>query len=200
MSVNLQKGQKVELRKANGGSLRKVVVGLGWDEAKKSPRSLFSFRPSQNIDCDASAFICSNGCLEYTDNIVFFNNLRHKSGCVVHMGDNLTGAGDGDDEQIVVDLASLPAEYDRIVIVVNIYQARERKQHFGMIKNAFIRIVDADTNQELCKFNLSENYDRMTAMVFGELYRYNGGWKFNAIGQPTTDNSVGELASRFVRA
>ena len=111
--------------------------------------------------------------------VVYFGNLNHKSRAVNHMGDNLTGAGDGDDEQIVIDLSSLPSEYDRIGIVVNIYQARERNQHFGLIQNAFIRIVDADNHQEMCKYNLSENYTGMTAMIFGELYKNNGVWKFN---------------------
>ena len=114
------------------------------------------------------------------------------------MGDNLTGAGDGDDEQIVIDLAHVPAEYDRIVLVVNIYQAVQRRQNFGMIENAFIRIVDARSNQELCKYNLTENYTGMTAMIFGEVYRHNGEWKFNAIGQGTTDPGLGELVSRYM--
>ena len=133
-----------------------------------------------------------------TDDIVYFGNLQHKYSCIRHMGDNLTGAGEGDDEQIMVDLASMPEQYDKLVVVVNIYQAAQRKQHFGMIENAFIRIVDADSNQEMCKYNLSENYDGMTAMIFGELYRYNGEWKFNAVGQGTRDNGLGELANRFV--
>ncbi len=193
MSVNLQKGQKVNLRKLDGSALHRAIVGLGWDEVR---RGVFS-RP-QDIDCDASAFLCVNGHIVDTKDIVYFGNLTHSSGCVRHMGDNLTGAGDGDDEQIVVDLANLPAQYDKIIIVVNIYQAMERKQHFGMIQNAFIRVCDAETNSELCKYNLSENYNGMTAMVFGELYRYNGEWKFNAIGQATQDNSIGALAQRFV--
>ena len=196
MSVNLQKGQKVELRKSNGGSLHRVMVGLGWDEVQQS-RGFFAPKP-QNIDCDASAFICVNGRLQGTDDVVYFGNLTHRSGCVRHMGDNLTGAGDGDDEQIMIDLASLPTQYDKIIVVVNIYQAMQRRQHFGLIRNAFIRVCDAETNQELCKYNLSENYDNMTAMVFGEVYRYNGSWKFNAIGQATQDNSIGDLAKRFV--
>lgn len=196
MSVNLQKGQKVELRKNNGGELRRVMVGLGWDEIQQS-RGFFAPKP-QDIDCDASAFICMNGRLSGIDDVVYFGNLTHRSGCVRHMGDNLTGAGDGDDEQIMVDLASLPSQYDKIIVVVNIYQAAQRRQHFGMIRNAFIRICDAETNQEILKYNLSENYNGMTAMVFGELYRYNGTWKFNAIGQATQDNSVGDLAKRFV--
>lgn len=196
MSVNLQKGQKVELRKSNGGSLRRVMVGLGWDEVQQA-RGWFAPKP-QDIDCDASAFICSGGRLRSVEDVVYFGNLMHKSGCVRHMGDNLTGAGAGDDEQIMIDLATLPAQYDKIVMVVNIYQAMQRRQHFGMIQNAFIRVCDAETNQELCRYNLSENYQGMTAMVFGEVYRYNGAWKFNAIGQATQDNSVGDLAKRFV--
>ena len=181
MSVNLQKGQKVNLRKEDGGALRRVMVGLGWDEVKQK-RGFFAPKP-QDIDCDASVFFCVNGHLMGTDDIVYFGNLTHKSSCIRHMGDNLTGAGEGDDEQIMVDLASMPSQYDKLVVVVNIYQAAQRKQHFGMIENAFIRIVDADNNQEMCKYNLSENYDGMTAMIFGELYRYNNEWKFNAIGQ-----------------
>ena len=196
MSVNLQKGQKVNLRKEDGGALRRVMVGLGWDEVKQK-RGFFAPKP-QDIDCDASVFVCVNGHLMGTDDIVYFGNLTHKSSCIRHMGDNLTGAGEGDDEQIMVDLASMPSQYDKLVVVVNIYQAAQRKQNFGMIENAFIRIVDADTNQEMCKYNLSENYDGMTAMIFGELYRYNNEWKFNAIGQGTRDNGLGELANRFV--
>lgn len=200
MSVNLQKGQKVELRKNNGGTLRRVVVGLGWDEAQNNKKGLFGiFQSSKpaNIDCDATAILCSNGRLTDTKDVVYFGNLKHKSGAVNHMGDNLTGAGDGDDEQIAVNLESLPANYDKIVFVVNIYQAQQRNQHFGMIDNAFIRIFDAETNQELCKYNLSENYNNMTAMIFGEIYRYNGAWKFNAIGQGTQDKDVSSLANRY---
>ena len=195
MSVNLQKGQKVELRKSDGGSLRRVMVGLGWDEVKQT-RGFFAPKP-QDIDCDASAFLCMGGRLTSNQDVVYFGNLRHGSGAVAHMGDNLTGAGEGDDEQILVDLSVLPGQYDKIVFVVNIYQAAQRRQHFGMIQNAFIRICDAETSQELCRYNLSENYDGMTAMIFGELYLYKGQWKFNAIGQPTRDNSISELADKM---
>ena len=129
--------------------------------------------------------------------MVFFNNLNHSSGCVIHQGDNLTGAGEGDDEQIMVDLARLPARYERIVILVSIYKATDRGQQFGMIENAFIRLVDADTGKELCIYNLSENYEGMTALVFGELYRRNGEWKFNAVGQPLKIWSVAQLAEKY---
>ncbi|MBS6291935.1 MAG: TerD family protein [Oscillibacter sp.] len=200
MSVSLQKGQKISLTKGNEG-LSKVIIGLGWDEAAKSKGGLLgglfgSSGPA--IDCDASAFVLQNGKLADKKDIVYFGNLKHYTGTVQHMGDNLTGAGEGDDEQVVVDLARVPAEYDRIVLVVNIYQAVQRRQHFGMIQNAFIRIVDARNNQEMCRYNLSENYDNMTAMIFGEVYRNNGEWKFNAIGQATTDPGLVELARRYM--
>ena len=152
----------------------------------------------QPIDCDASALMLKNGKLVDKSDIVYFGNLHHKSGTVNHQGDNLTGAGDGDDEQIVIDLAKVPQEYDKIVIVVNIYQAVQRHQHFGMIENAFIRLVDARNNNEMCKYNLTENYSGMTAMIFGEVYRHNGEWKFSAVGQGTNDPGLGELSRRFV--
>lgn len=203
MSVNLQKGQRVDLTKGNAG-LRRIMVGLGWDEAPPTTSggffaTLFGGNQKQDIDCDASAFLIAADTNEIYGggDVVYFGNLTHTSQCVVHQGDNLTGAGDGDDEQIMVDLANLPDAYSRIVFVVNIYQARERNQHFGMIKNAFIRLVDADTGRELCIYNLSENYSGMTAMIFGEVYRQNGEWKFNAIGQPTQDNDIATLARRF---
>ncbi len=202
MSVSLQKGQKVSLSKEGKEGLNRVIVGLGWDEAQPQRGGglfggLFS-APTQSIDCDASALMLQNGKLTDKGDIVYFGNLRHRSGAVQHMGDNLTGAGAGDDEQIVIELDRVPAEYDRIVMVVNIYQAMARKQHFGMIRNAFIRIVDARNNQELCRYNLSENYDDMTAMIFGEVYRHNGEWKFNAIGQATKDPGLGELSRRYI--
>ncbi len=194
MSVSLQKGQKVSLTKERAG-LSRVIIGLGWDEAPQK-RGLFAPKP-QAIDCDASAFLLTNGKIVDKLDVVFFGNLKHPSGAVQHMGDNLTGAGDGDDEQIVVDLANVPAQYDRITVVVNIYQAVQRKQHFGMIKNAFIRIVDASNNTELCRYNLTDDYSGMLALIFGEVYRHNGEWKFNAIGQGTTDPGLGELVGRY---
>ena len=195
MSVSLQKGQKVSLSKDNAG-LSKVIIGLGWDEVQRKG-GFFAPKP-QAIDCDASALVLKNGKLTDKGDIIYFGNLRHRSGAIEHMGDNLTGAGDGDDEQIVVDLSRVPAEYDKIVVVVNIYHAVQRKQHFGLIQNAFIRLVDARTNTEMCKYNLSEDYSGMTAMIFGEVYRYNGEWKFNAIGQGTTDPGLNELKNRYV--
>lgn len=187
MSVQLQKGQKVSLVKENVG-LSKIIVGLGWDEAAGY---------ADTIDCDAFAILTSNGRVTSNADVVYFNNLEHSSHAVKHMGDNLTGAGEGDDEQIVIDLNLVPAQYDRIIICVNIYDARKKNQHFGMIDNAFIRVVDGRNNRELCIYNLSENYSGMTAMIFGEVYRKDGDWKFNAIGQGTTDGWIAEVAARY---
>ena len=201
MSVSLQKGQKVSLTKEGQEGLNQVIVGLGWNEAQANKGGLlgglFGSKP-QAIDCDASALMLRGGRLLDGKDIIYFGNLQHPTGAVRHMGDNLTGAGAGDDEQIVIQLQQVPAEYDRIVFVVNIYQAVQRNQHFGMIRNAFIHIMDARNNQELCRYNLSENYDGMTAMIFGEAYRHNGEWKFNAIGQGTTDPGLPELCRRYM--
>lgn len=169
---------------------------MGWDEVKRKT-GFFSAKPAP-IDCDASALALIGGKLTYQEDVVYYGNLRHPTGTIEHMGDNLTGAGDGDDEQIVVDLARIPAEYDRIVLVVNIYQAVQRNQHFGMIQNAFIRLVNANNNTEMCKYSLTDNYSGMTAMIFGEIYRHNGEWKFNAIGQGTNDPSLGDLIKRYM--
>lgn len=196
MSVSLQKGQRVNLKKEDGSSLKRVMIGLGWDEAKKKGfGGLFSAK--QDIDCDATAFVCTNGKLINSNDIVYYHQLRHHSGCIIHQGDNLTGAGDGDDEQIFVDLEKLPAQYDKVVFVVNIYQALQRKQHFGMVENAFIRICDNESGKELLKYNLSENYDNRTAMIFGEVYRNGDSWKFAAIGEPTNDNDIKSMAMRY---
>lgn len=197
MAINLQKGQKINLTKGGGG-LRNVMVGLGWDEAAPAKGtgffgSLFGSQQTQAIDCDASVILCgANGKIvseKISECCVYFKNLRHSSGAIIHQGDNLTGAGDGDDEQIFVDIQKVPSNIEKMVFVVNIYEARDRKQHFGMIRNAFIRLVDMDTKAEICRFNLSENYNNMTGLVVGEIYRRNGEWKFNAIGQPVQEAS-----------
>lgn len=190
MGINLQKGQKIDLTKGGGG-LRQVMVGLGWDEAQQ--RGGFFAPKPQPIDCDASAILCgANGKLisnNTDESVVYFGNLRHYSGAVVHQGDNLTGEGDGDDEQIMVNISLIPPQVERVVFVVNIYDARTRKQHFGLIRNAFIRLVNMDNHTEICRYNLSENYNNMTGLVVGEIYKKNGEWKFNAIGQPVQEAS-----------
>lgn len=206
MGINLQKGQKINLTKGGGDGLRRVMVGLGWDEAPRSGGGFLSGlfgQGAQPIDCDASVILCgANGKVVSGDTsqyCVYFGNLTHPSGAIVHQGDNLTGAGDGDDEQIMVNLQQVPSNVDKMVFVVNIYDANMRNQHFGMIKNAFIRLVDMDSRTEICRFNLSENYNNMTGLVVGEIYRRNGEWKFNAIGQPVQDASRLESLIKLYR-
>lgn len=194
MAVSLQKGQKISLSKDNAG-LSSVTVGLGWDEVQQ--KKGFFAKKERAVDCDASAFLIRNGKLIGKDDIVYFAHLKHNSGSVVHRGDNLTGAGAGDDEQIMVDLDRVPFDVERIVFVVNIYQAVQRNQHFGMIKNAFIRIVDNRNNTEICRYNLTDDYSGCMAMIFGEIYKHNNEWKFSAVGQGTPDSGLSELANRF---
>lgn len=191
MGVNLQKGQKIDLKKQNGSELNQLLIGLGWDQSKKSG-GFFSGKKKE-IDCDASVILCgSNGKLlpgGPTKCCIYFANKRNANDSIIHHGDNLTGGGSGDDEQITLSLSNIPADTDKLVFVVNIYDGKTKNQHFGLIKNAFIRIVDTDNNTEICRFDLSENYDGMTGLITGEIYRKDGSWKFNAIGQPVKEAS-----------
>jgi len=174
MPINLTKGQKVDLTKGNP-SLSKIVVGLGWD--------VNAYDSGAAFDLDAAAFMVgANGKCPTEKEFVFYGNLAHTSGSVKHMGDNLTGEGDGDDEQIVVELSKVPANVERIAFTVTIYDAESRHQNFGQVSNAFIRIVDQSTGTELIRYDLAEDFSIETAIVVGELYRHNGEWKFNAIG------------------
>ena len=202
MAINLQKGQKVDLTKGNPG-LAKLMVGLGWDAVEKSGGKgllggLFG-GGAKNIDCDASVFMLDvNGKLTNKNKLIYFGNKTSACGSVKHMGDNLTGEGEGDDEQIFVDVSKVPQDVSRLVFVVNIYQAVQRKQDFGMIKNAFIRVVNQSNSQELCKFNLSEGYTGKTSLIAGEVYRHNGEWKFAALGEATTDPGLESLMRRYL--
>lgn len=174
MPISLKKGQKVSLTKDNPG-LSRVVVGLGWDVNR--------FDTGGAFDLDAAAFLLAdNGKTTSSDDFVFYGNLKHNSGSVEHIGDNRTGDGDGDDEQIIVDLTRVPANITKIAFTATIYEADERRQNFGQVNNAFIRIVDESTNTELMRYDLGEDFSIETAVVFGELYKNNGEWKFNAIG------------------
>lgn len=174
MPVNLQKGQKVDLTKGNPG-LKHIMVGLGWD--------VNQYDGGADFDLDAAAFLLGeNGKAPSGDDFIFYNNLMHKSESVEHMGDNLTGEGDGDDEQIKVDLTKVPASIARVAFTVTIFDAESRRQNFGQVSNAYIRIVDEDTNQEIIHYDLGEDFSIETAVVVGEIYRHNGEWKFNAIG------------------
>ena len=189
MSVSLQKGQKVSLTKDNKG-LDRIFIGCGWDEAKGG---IFGLGRKQNIDIDASAILLRNGSFVNKSDLVYFGNLQHDSGAVKHMGDNLTGAGDGDDEVIKISLQSLPVDITEVVIVANIYDCEKRKQDFGLINNAFIRIVDESTGQELLRYDMSNDFAGYTALIFGKIYKKDGEWKFNAVGQGTYDKSISTL-------
>ena len=174
MAISLKKGQKVDLTKGNP-SLKNLLIGLGWDVNK--------FDGGTDFDLDAAAFLLgANGKVTNDADFVFYNNLKHASGSVEHMGDNLTGEGEGDDEEIKVNLDKVPANIDKIDFTVTIYEADERGQNFGQVSNAYIRVVDETNGKELIRFDLGEDFSVETAVVVGELYRHAGEWKFNAIG------------------
>jgi len=174
MAVNLRKGQKVDLTKGNPG-LGRLLVGLGWDVNR--------YDGSDEFDLDACAFLLgANGRVTSEGDFIFYGNQRHSSGCVESTGDNRSGEGDGDDEQLLINLAMVPANIEKIAFTVTIYDADTRRQNFGMVSNSYIRVVDQNSGQELIRFDLGEDYSIETAIVVGELYRHNGEWKFNAVG------------------
>lgn len=174
MPVSLQKGQKVSLTKDHPG-LKKVVVGLGWD--------VNAFDTGGDFDLDAAAFLLNDtGKVGSSSDFVFYGNLSHPSGSVMHQGDNLTGVGDGDDEQIKIDLSKVPANITKIAFTVTIYEPEQRKQNFGQVNNAFIRIYNEENGEEMLRYDLGEDFSIETAAVFGELYKSGSEWKFNAIG------------------
>ena len=174
MAVSLKKGQKVDLTKTNPG-LKEILIGLGWDTNK--------YDGGSDFDLDAAAFLLnSEGKANADSDFIFYGNLKHASGAVEHLGDNLTGAGEGDVEEIIVDLSKVPENVAKIDFTVTIYEAEERKQNFGQVENAFIRVVNKATNEELIRYDLGEDFSIETAVVIGELYRNKGEWKFNAIG------------------
>ncbi|MBE5958904.1 MAG: TerD family protein [Lachnospiraceae bacterium] len=199
MSIKLKKGEEVSVV-GLGAQLPKVVVALGWDEATADiiEAGLFGRKKKVpiDIDCDASALALVGGKLFRDEDIISYTNLNHSSGAINHLGDNLTGEGDGDNEQIVVDINNLPYDYDEIVFVANIYRGKAKQQHFGMIKNAFIRILDS-SNKEICKFDLTDDYSGSTSLFFGKLYRKDGEWKFVAMGEGTMDDDIEEIAQKY---
>jgi tellurium resistance protein TerD len=187
MAISLQKGGNVNLSKENP-NLSKVIVGLGWD-----PRAT----DGAAFDLDASGFLQKNdGKVRGDADFVFYNNLKSTDGSVVHLGDNTTGQGEGDDERLTVDLSKVPADIDKISFCVTIHDAEARKQNFGMVGKAFIRCVDANGEKELARYDLSEDSSTETAMIFGELYRAGADWKFKAVGQGFK-GGLGPLAKSF---
>jgi stress response protein SCP2 len=199
MGINLQKGQRISLSKEAPG-LTKLMCGLGWDVAKRGGGGAFgTFSNTQECDLDASV-ICLNSNDKWTNqaNVVYFGNLSHSSGAITHLGDNLTGAGDGDDEQILIDLSLLPSDIAKLVFTVNIYNCVARKQDFGQVQNAFVRLVNVSNNQELARYNLSgTEYMGMTGMIMAEIYKHNNEWKMAAIGNGISVNGLGELLKSY---
>ncbi|MBP2026358.1 tellurium resistance protein TerD [Acetoanaerobium pronyense] len=174
MAISLSKGQKVDLTKGNPG-LTNVLIGLGWDTNK--------YDGGFDFDLDSAAFLTSESGKVRSDNdFIFYNNLKDSTGSISHLGDNLTGEGEGDDEQIRINLKSIPADIAKISFTVTIHDAENRAQNFGQVSNAFIRVVNEDTKEELIRYDLSEDFSIETAIIVGELYRNQEDWKFSAVG------------------
>ncbi|MFT6914114.1 MAG: tellurium resistance protein TerD [Motiliproteus sp.] len=173
MAVSLSKGGNISLDKVAPG-MKKLLIGLGWDERATD---------GSGFDLDASVFLLNaDGKTRGEQDFIFYNQLKSKCGSVEHTGDNVTGEGDGDDEAIKVNLTLIPADIDKVAVAVTIHDAEARKQNFGQVANAFIRVVNDETNEEVCRYDLTEDYSVETAMIFGELYRHSGEWKFRAVG------------------
>ncbi|GFN31536.1 TerD family protein [Paenibacillus xylaniclasticus] len=183
MAISLTKGQKVDLTKSNPG-LTKITVGLGWDTNK--------YDGGKDFDLDVSVFLANAaGKVENERNFIYFNNRQNENGSVVHTGDNRTGEGEGDDEQIKIDLPNVPSNVEKIAFTITIYEAAERNQNFGQVSNAYVRILDESNGSELIRFDLGEDFSIETGVVVGELYRHSGEWKFSAIGSGYKDGLAG---------
>jgi tellurium resistance protein TerD len=199
MAINLTKGQSIVLSKSEF-DLSRLTMALGWDVAK-AKTSLFGRSSGANFDLDSYALLLGeNGKLKnYKEDVIYYSHLESKDKTVVHSGDNLTGEGEGDDEQIFVKLSSLPAEYHKIILGVNIYDGNNRKQHFGMVQNAYVRAVDA-AGKEIARYRLSNDpsYEGKINMLMGEVYREGGEWKFKALGNPLAEDLNGVVGS-FMR-
>ncbi|WP_379128240.1 TerD family protein [Paenibacillus sp. sgz500958] len=183
MAINLSKGQKIDLTKTNPG-LSKITVGLGWDTNK--------YDGGKDFDLDVSVFLTNaNGKVDKETNFIFFNNKQNENGSVVHTGDNRTGEGDGDDEQIQIDLLAIPADVEKVAFTITIYEAEQRSQNFGQVSRSYVRIVNDASTEELIRFDLGEDFSIETGVVVGELYRNNGEWKFSAIGSGYKDGLAG---------
>lgn len=187
MAVSLVKGGNVSLKKVDPG-IKKALIGLGWDARATD---------GAGFDLDASIFMLgSNDKVRSDGDFIFYNNKTSADGSVEHSGDNLTGAGEGDDEQVLIQLTKVPSDVQKVIFAATIYEADSRRQNFGMVSNAFIRIVNQETEQEIVRFDLSEDASIETAMVFGELYRRRGDWKFRAVEQGY-QGGLGPLARSY---
>lgn len=184
MAVKLVKGQGVNLKK-EAPNLKRVLVGLGWDPVK-------SFLGPQ-MDIDAS-IICIDKD-NHKESLIYYGNLNHRSGAIKHCGDNLTGDGDGDDEQIIIDLDKLPEKITRLAVIINIYSAYSRKQNFGKVKNCFVHASDLDSGKELVRYDVDGNFNGKTGIFVADIYRYNGEWKFKAIGEGVKVADINEMVA-----
>ena len=187
MAVSLNKGGNVSLSKEAPG-LTKVLIGLGWDARATD---------GGDFDLDASAFVLNaSGKVRSDTDFIFYNNMKTADGSIEHTGDNKTGAGDGDDEAVKIDLSKVPADVQRIAVCVTIHEAETRRQNFGMVSNAFVRVVNSDGNKEIARYDLAEDASTETAMIFAEIYRNGAEWKFKAIGQGFA-GGLGPLAKNY---
>ncbi|KYG35434.1 TerD family protein [Priestia endophytica] len=202
MAITLQKGQRIDLTKGNP-TLSNILIGLGWDPVQSSGgggllSSLFGGgNKAPNVDCDASVLMLQDDKITKKEQLIYFGNLKSSCGSVTHSGDNLTGEGAGDDEQILVSLQDIPSYINKLVFVVNIYDCVRRKQDFGMLKNAYIRVQNQDNGEQLLRFNLSDDYSGKTSLVVAEIYRHGSDWKFGAIGDGTKDTNLQELVRSY---
>jgi tellurium resistance protein TerD len=196
MAINLEKGQRISLKK-EAPNLTRLMCGLGWDVAKKNGGWF-----SASADFDLDAFVLcleENHKLTNRSDIVYFGNLRHSSGAITHLGDNLTGEGQGDDEQIIVDLPQVPERLSKLLFMINIYDSKKRKQELSQVKNAFVRLVDLGTNKEIARYQLSgSQYQNKNGLILGEVYRHNGEWKMAAIGDAFDAQGIGEIAQKYL--
>ena len=184
MAISLQKGQGINLKK-DAPNLNRVLIGLGWDPVKSF------FGPDMDID---ASIICIDDKGKRED-VIYYNHLTHGSGAIKHNGDNLTGDGDGDDEQIQIILDKVPKNIQKLSIIINIYQAYTRKQNFGKVKNCFVHVYDLDSGKELVRYDVDGNFDGKTGIFVADLYRYNGEWKFKAIGEGVKVATISEMVA-----
>ena len=198
MAINLQKGQQISLKK-EAPDLTKLMCGLGWDIPKGSGGLLGLFRFQFNVDLDASVLCLNpNDKLSSKSDVVYFGNLQHDSRAITHLGDNLTGKGDGDDEEILVNLPQVPDTIYKLVFVVNIYDCIKRQQNFGHVKNAFVRLVNLEKNHEIARYSLSgREYEGKTGMILAEVYRHDREWKMAAIGEGINVKNIQEVVSQY---
>lgn len=206
-TVNLSKNQVVNLSKKAPG-MKNIIIGLGWDEAKQTSNNNKGFfgklfgtseSPTESIDCDAFAVMLENGKLKTSGDVVYFGNLNHRSSSIVHTGDNLTGEGEGDDEQLIIKTDLIPKNIDKVILAVNVYKGRSKGQHFGKIENAFIHLIDQDRSSEVCRYDLSNGaYNGYITVIFGELYKESdGSWNFRAVGEGDTAESISAFTSKY---